>query len=119
MFSVYLADPEHLAISYFKYFTRARTLTGSPAACLTWISKVALNPLILKPFLDMILTPLLRVRVDSNILKLMVSEISQSQGNFKKTIKHANTTLQFSARIPPEDDLPEYFEDLERDLSKF
>lgn len=118
LFTVYQIDADLIGISYFKYFTRARTLSGSQVACLTWLSNVAINPFQLKPFLELVTISLLRVVVDEKLMKTMVKEITQTKGILKTTTKSKGTPITFSAGIPNEGKLPELFYDLDKKLSK-
>lgn len=117
MFSAFQIDNDYVAISFFKFFKRARTLSGSPMACLSLVSKQAINPFLIKPMLDSLLTSVLRVRVDRDLLKTILNGF-EVNGQIDLTFKHSNTTIRIKTKVLTEEELPEFYVELERDLAK-
>ncbi len=117
-FSVFQISSNKLACSYFRFLRGGvRTLTGSNLVSLSYITERTVNPFRMKPFLELILTSLFRVVVDTKTLKQIYKGF-KTGGIIDKKISVKEPALTVKARIIQEKELPMFFWELEKDLGR-
>jgi hypothetical protein len=92
-------------------------LTGASLVSISFVTERLINPFRFKPFLELILTPLFRIVVDSKTLRQIVDEFT-STGMIDKEITARGPSVRVKARIIQDNELPIFYYELEKDLGK-
>jgi len=116
-----------------------RTLTGASLVSLSFVTERLINPFRFKPFLELVLTPLFLIVVDSKTLKqimqavtetgiidkeisvkgpLIIMEAVVETGIIDKEISVKGPPIRVKARVIQDSELPLYFIELEKDLGR-
>lgn len=112
MFSVFQINEDLIAISFFKYFSTAKTLYGSSQTGLTLVTKKMINPYKIKPFLESTLTRMLKIKTDNKLLKQILDSF-ESDGSINLEKKFSFGSFRINSKILKDEDIPSLFIDLD------
>ena len=117
-FLVFQLSETHVVSSSFKFLRGSvRTLTGASLVSLSFVTERIINPFRFNPFLELVLTPLFRIVVDSKALKQITEAVTET-GIIDKEISVKGPPIRVRARVIQDSELPSYFIELERDLGR-
>ena len=117
-FLVFQLSETQVVSSYFKFLRGSvRTLTGASLVSLSFVTERLINPFRFKPFLELVLTPLFRIVVDSKTLKQIMEAVVET-GIIDREISVKGPPIRVKARVIQDSELPLYFIELEKDLGR-
>ena len=117
-FHIFQISNAQIVCSYYKFLTGGvKTLTGASLVSLSFITERVVNPFRFKPFLELVLSPLFRIVVDSKVLRQIVEAVT-STGMIDKEISTKGPTVRVKARIIQDSELPTFYHELEKNLGR-
>ncbi|MHA1994862.1 MAG: hypothetical protein ACW97Z_09995 [Candidatus Hodarchaeales archaeon] len=117
-FHVFQISESKVVCSYYKFLRgNIKTLTGASLVSISFVTERLINPFRFKPFLELVLTPMFRVVVDSKVLRQIVDAVT-STGMIDKEITARGPSVRVKARIIQDIELPMFYYELEKDLGK-
>ena len=117
-FVVFQLSESRIVCSYYKFLRgTVRTLTGASLVAISYVTDRIVNPFRFKPFLELILTPLFRIVVDSKTLKQIHQAITAT-GIIDKEISVKGPPIRVKARVIQDNELPVFYYELEKDLGR-
>ncbi len=117
-FQIFSLDNSKVVYCYYKFLTGGvKTLTGASLVSLSFVTERLVNPFRFKPFLELILSPLFRVVVDSKVLRQIIEAVT-STGMIDKEISSKGPGVRVKARIIQDSELPMFYYELEKNLGR-
>ena len=117
-FLVFQISESKFVASYYKFLRgNIKTLTGASLVSISFVTERLVNPFRFKPFLELVLTPLFRVVVDSKVLRQIVDAVT-STGMIDKEVTAKGPSIYVKGRIIQDSELPVFFYELEKDLGR-
>ncbi len=117
-FQIFTLDNSKVVYCYYKFLTGGvKTLTGASLVSLSFVTERLINPFRFKPFLELVLSPLFRVVVDSKVLRQIIESVA-STGMIDKDISSKGPAIRVKARIIQDSELPLFYYELEKNLGR-
>jgi hypothetical protein len=117
-YTVFQISSSRVACSSYKFLRGGvTTLTGAQLVSISFVTEVTMNPFRYKPFLDLILTSLFRIVVDTKTLKQIYESFSDT-GFIDKELSVRGPPIRVKAKVLSDYELPLYYVDLEKNLGR-